>query len=150
MQIDGTSILRQFASPLSIAHVKYILTVANSKSITGVGKNKDKWTRRACPVTLKFATATKRHDINLLLEAYRGCVNRFIKVLWTMPTEEFGLNGDTLALIPAGRLSERYKSNALKQAIEIVVSTKRAAEATGNKINLPEVYGQRDPGRQIC
>ena len=67
-----------------------------------------------------------------------------------MPTEEFGLNGDTLALIPAGRLSERYKSNALKQAIEIVVSTKRAAEATGNKINLPEVYGQRDPGRQIC
>jgi len=115
--------------------------VANSKSITGVGKNKDKWTRRACPVTLKFATATKRHDINLLLEAYRGCVNRFIKVLWTMPTEEFGLNGDTLALIPAGRLSERYKSNALKQAIEIVVSTKRAAEATGNKITCPKFTG---------
>jgi hypothetical protein len=28
--------------------------------------------RRACPVTLKFATESKRHRINLLLEAYRG------------------------------------------------------------------------------
>jgi ribosomal protein S27AE len=98
--------------------------------------------RRACPVTLKHATDKKRHQIRLLVEAYRGCVNRFIRVLWQMPTEEFGLNRETLALVPAGRLSERCKSNALKQAIEIVVSTRRAVGTTGQKASCPRFTGK--------
>jgi Putative transposase DNA-binding domain len=98
--------------------------------------------RRACVVTLKFATESKRHRINLLLEAYRGCVNAFIRVLWPMATvDSFHLDKKTLELVPSGRLSERYKSNALKQAIEIVLSTKRACTATGNKSARPRFKG---------
>ena len=73
---------------------------------------------------MKFATASKRRRISALLEAYRGCVNRFIKKLWYLPEGGFGLDKKTLALVSAGRLTERFKSNALKQAIEIVGSTR--------------------------
>lgn len=97
--------------------------------------------RRACPVTLKFATKTKRHKIRLLLQAYRGCVNRFIKALWELPSEEFGLDKKTFALVTPGRLSTRYKSSALKQAIEIVKSTRRAKQATGQKARRPRFRG---------
>jgi Putative transposase DNA-binding domain len=97
--------------------------------------------RRACIVTLKFATAAKRNEINLLVKAYRGCVNRFIKVLWQMPSQEFGLDKETLALVPGGRLSARYKSQALKQAIEIVESTRRARQASGQKAGCPKFTG---------
>ena len=97
--------------------------------------------RRACLVTLKFVTAKKRYELRLLVEAYLGSVNRFIKVLWQIPTEEFGLDAKTLAMIPAGRLSERYKSQCLKQAIEIVVSTRRAVETTGQKARCPKFRG---------
>ena len=38
--------------------------------------------RRACRVSLDFATATKRHEISRLLEAYRGAVNFYIRSLW--------------------------------------------------------------------
>ena len=97
--------------------------------------------RRACVVTLKYATAAKRHKVRLLVEACRGCVNRFIKALWRIPTTEFGLDKQTLALVPAGRLSQRYKSQCLKQAIEIVVSTRRAAESTGQHARRPKFTG---------
>jgi hypothetical protein len=97
--------------------------------------------RRACVVTLKYATAAKRHKVRLLVEACRGCVNRFIKVLWRMPTTEFGLDKQTLALVPAGRLSQRYKSQCLKQAIEIVVSTRRTRESTGQRARRPKFTG---------
>lgn len=97
--------------------------------------------RRACKVTYKYVTAKKRHEIRLLLEAYRGCVRRFINVLWQMPTQEFSLDAETLALVTEGRLSERYKSNALKQAIEIVTSTRKAVEATGQKASCPHFTG---------
>ena len=98
--------------------------------------------RRACKVTLKFATETKRSKIRALVEAYRGCVNAFIKVLWPVAeVQSFHLDKKTLDSIASGRLSERYKSNALKQAIEIVVSTKRACKATGKKASRPKFKG---------
>ena len=89
--------------------------------------------RRACLVTLKFVTASKRHEIGLLCEAYRGCVNRFIEALWALPEQDFGLDAETLNLVPACRLSQRYKSQCLKQAIEIVISTRRASVVTGRR-----------------
>ena len=97
--------------------------------------------RRACVVTLKYATGAKLASIRLLVEAYRGCVNRYIKVLWALPEAQFGLDANTLSKVPAGRLSERYRSNALKQAIEIVISTRRAAQATGSRTRCPKFTG---------
>lgn len=82
--------------------------------------------RRACKLTLKYVSAGKRVKINALLQAYRAAVNFYIKSLWENPGV---LDKATLARLPAEntRLSERFKSNALKQAIETVVGTRRSA-----------------------
>ena len=76
--------------------------------------------KRACKVTLKFATTRKRRAINALLQAYRVAVNFYIRQLWESP----GI--PPYQILESSRLSARYKSRALKQAIEIVVATKRA------------------------
>ena len=41
--------------------------------------------RRACRLSTAFATATKRHEIARLLEAYRGGVNFYVGSLWQNP-----------------------------------------------------------------
>lgn len=94
--------------------------------------------RRACKVTLGFATATKRCAIRALLQSYRVAVNFYISSLWKNPG---GLDKDTLARLENSRLSERYKSQALKQAIETVVGTKRSAIALGKVAKCPVFHG---------
>lgn len=96
--------------------------------------------RRACKVTLKFATSSKRDSIDALLEAYRAAVNFYIRSLWT---ERGKLNAATLARLPDSRtrLSARYKSQALKQALETVVFTRKAAKETGRPCSLPLFHG---------
>ena len=56
--------------------------------------------RRACRVSLDFATASKRREIDRLLEAYRGAVNFYVRSLWRTPGK---LDGETLARLPAER-----------------------------------------------
>jgi len=72
--------------------------------------------RRACKLTLKHITQTKHRAIQNLLEAYRGAVNTYIRSLWQNPG---GLDKITLARLPDNqtRLSNRYKAQALKQAL---------------------------------
>lgn len=94
--------------------------------------------RRACHVTLKFATASKRRQIAALLEAHRAAVNFYIRSLWNEPGR---LDQATLARLQRTRLSERYKSQALKQAIEIVTSTRKAAQVTGRRASVPAFRG---------
>jgi len=56
--------------------------------------------RRACRLSTEFATATKRHEIVRVLEAYRGAVNFYVRSLW----QEFGaLDKETLARLPPER-----------------------------------------------
>lgn len=95
---------------------------------------------RTCRLTLEFATAAKRSQIAALVEAYRGAVNFFIRSLW----EDHGkLDKATLARLSKERtrLSERYKSQSLKQALEIVVATKKAAKATSTWPTCPVFRG---------
>ena len=94
--------------------------------------------RRACKVTLKFATETKRRKIGALLEAYRAAVNFYIRSLWETPGK---LDKATLGRLSDTRLSERLKSQALKQALEIVVGTKKSAKALGTKARCPVFTG---------
>jgi IS605 OrfB family transposase len=94
--------------------------------------------RRACKVTLKYLTKSKKQHISALLQAYRGAVQFYINRLWKT---KGGLNKETLALLKNTRLSERYKSNALKQALEIVIGTKRAAKVTGKQASKPIFNG---------
>ena len=94
--------------------------------------------RRACKVTLKFATETKRRQIAALLEAYRAAVNFYIRSLWETPGK---LDKATLGRLMDTRLSERLKSQALKQALEIVKGTRKSAKALGTKARCPVFRG---------
>lgn len=94
--------------------------------------------QRACKLNLKFITESKRRKIATLLESYRATVNFFVRSLWDDPGS---LNKETLARLPRTRLSERYKSQALKQALSLVVSTKRSAKALGKPCSVPDFSG---------
>jgi IS605 OrfB family transposase len=96
--------------------------------------------RRACKVTLDFATAKKRHEIARLLEAYRGAVNFYIRTLWR---DGGKLDGETLNRLPKEhtRLQAFHKDQALKQALTIVSSTKKAAAVTDIAASRPVFKG---------
>jgi IS605 OrfB family transposase len=96
--------------------------------------------RRACKISLKFLTAKKRREITALLQAYRAAVNFYIKSLWATKGK---LDKETLARLPKEntRLSERYKSQALKQALETVIATKLACKATKKWAAVPIFNG---------
>lgn len=87
---------------------------------------------------MKFLTGSKRRKLNALLRRYRGAVNFFIRNLWSKPG---GLDKATLARLTDSLLSERYKSQALKQALEMVSSTRKAALATGQTASCPHFTG---------
>jgi IS605 OrfB family transposase len=74
------------------------------------------------------------------MESYRAAVNFYIRSLWY---ERGKLDKSTLARLPSNhtRLSERYKSQALKQAIETVVATRLAAKATKKWASMPVFRG---------
>lgn len=95
--------------------------------------------RRACKVTLKYLTQKKHRHLCALLEAYRAAVNFYIRSLWETPGK---LNKETLARLQRTRLSERYKSQALKQALETVIATKKAAKETGVWASCPVFMGK--------
>ena len=93
---------------------------------------------RAIKIGLNQLTVRKHRQIGALLEAYRAAVNFYIQSLWNLRGK---LDKDTLARLTQTRLSERYKSQALKQALEIVCATKKAAKETGRAAGRPVFRG---------
>lgn len=94
--------------------------------------------KRAVKVSLKFATARKRRAINALLESYRAAVNFYLKSLWANSGK---LDAATLGRLQHTRLSQRYKSQALKQALEMVLATRKSARALGTEASCPIFSG---------
>ena len=96
--------------------------------------------KRAIKLSLNFSTQKKRNAINALLQSYRGAVNFYIKSLWNIKGK---LDKNTLARLPSSktRLSERYKSQALKQAIETVIATRKAAKTQKKYVKCPVFKG---------
>jgi len=94
--------------------------------------------KRAIKVSLGFTTAKKCKQIAALLEAYRGAVNFYIRSLWITRGK---LNKETLARLQGTRLSERYKSQALKQALETIIATKKSAKELGKLVSIPIFKG---------
>ena len=94
--------------------------------------------RRACRISLDFATASKRRKIDRLLEAYRGAV--YVRSLWRTPGQ---LDGETLARLPAEhkRLQSMQKDQALKQALSIVSSTRKSTKVIGASPERPKFKG---------
>jgi len=95
--------------------------------------------RRACRVTLKFSTAATRRRIRALIQEYRAAVNLFVRRLWNQP--DIGLNKATLEKLPNLHLSQRYKSQCLKQALELIFATKKSAKALKKKCARPVFTG---------
>ena len=93
---------------------------------------------RSVKVSLDFSTKFKRKQISNLLTQYRSAVNFYIRHLWKT---KGSLDKETLSLLRNTRLSERYKSNALKQALSTVVLTKKSAKALGKKASVPVFNG---------
>ena len=94
--------------------------------------------QRACRITTKFLTSRKKRAISALLQSYRAAINFYIQSLWTYPGK---LDKPTLARLQNTRLSERYKSNALKQALETVIATKRSAHELRKVASCPIFTG---------
>lgn len=94
--------------------------------------------QRAVKVTMKFATAKKGQKIAALLEAYRAAVNFYIRILWE---NDGGLDKITLEKLQNTRLSQRYKSQALKQALDIVAATRKSAQALDVQATMPTFSG---------
>lgn len=106
--------------------------------------------RRACRLSMEFATAKKRHEIARLLEAYRGAVNFYVRSLWQHPG---ALDKRTLARLPAERtrLQSMQKDQALRQALAMVSSHAALGEGTRRSRSMPAFQGhgralpRRDP-----
>ena len=94
--------------------------------------------RRAVKVTLKFATKSKRKQITILMQSYRSAVNFYIKSLWKTRGK---LDYATVNRLTNTRLSARYKTEALKQALEMVIFTKKSAKSLGVPCSLPVFNG---------
>lgn len=91
---------------------------------------------RKVSLPLSHLTDSKLKQIKHLIRAYRIMVNQFIKILYHQTTNlklynqdcpkdtQLALNKTTLSLLQPKHclLSERYKSQALKQALEVMAS----------------------------
>jgi IS605 OrfB family transposase len=75
-------------------------------------------TIRAISLSLKDITTSKKNKINNLIGNYRTCVNQFLQIFKTFKGK-IRLNKELLATVQDTPLSERFKSNAIKQAIGI-------------------------------
>ena len=99
---------------------------------------------RSVKLTTKFMTKRKKRAVVALLQAYRKAVNFYIRSCWITPG---GLDKETFARLPASqtKLSSRYKSAALHQALAIIRSTKASAKSLKIKASMPVFLWVCDP-----
>ena len=97
--------------------------------------------KRSVKLSLKFANEAKRQQVADLLVEYRVAVNFYIGLCWD---QDGRFNAATLRQLNDSPLSYRYKGQALKQAVGIVVGTKKAAKETGKQASKPVFRGGAD------
>jgi hypothetical protein len=95
--------------------------------------------RRAVKVSLKWLGIRDRRRLAALLESYRAAVRFFVRLLWREPDVRFSTA--TSKRLSRTRLSARYRDQALKQAVELVASTRKSAQALGVKAGRPYFRG---------
>lgn len=95
--------------------------------------------RRAVKVSLKWVGVRDRRRIAALSQAYTAAVNFFVQLLWKEPGATFSTT--TSKRLGRTRLSARYRDQALKQAVEVVASTKKSARALGATPGRPFFRG---------
>ena len=91
--------------------------------------------KRSATVSLKFSTEEKKQQVESLLEEYKSVSQRYIDLCWE--DSSLKLNKESLASIEDTSLSERFKSNALRQALSIVINTKKSAKVLNKEATKP-------------
>lgn len=94
--------------------------------------------RRAVKISLDLATATKQRQLNALRREVRSCTQAYIDTLWVVPGK---LDSATLNRIPGGSLSYRHRSNCLRIALGMVITTKKAAKVLRRPAGQPRIRG---------
>lgn len=89
---------------------------------------------RAFPLSVEHLTEHKRRVIAAILESYRAAVNFYIRSVWTNGGK---LDGPTLARLSSTRLTERYKSQALNQALGMIKGARKSAKELGIAAGMP-------------
>ena len=93
---------------------------------------------RAVKVSQQWLTLSKKGKLDALYYRFKHAVNFYINSLWK---DKGGLNAKTLARLQYTELTERQKSQALKQALEIVINTKKSSKALKKKAKKPYFDG---------
>lgn len=96
--------------------------------------------KRSAVLSLKFATPTKLQAVADLLAEYRKSVNFYVDLCWDKGGK---FDAATLRKL-VSPLSYRYKGQALKQAMSIVVATKKAAKVARKQVTKPVFRGGAD------
>jgi len=96
---------------------------------------------RSAKLSLEFVTDKKRKMIFAILEAYRAAVNFYIEALWQRGITKW--DNEIFHSLVHTRLSERYKTAALNQAISVVMSTRESVLVTGKTATMPNFSGGR-------
>lgn len=100
---------------------------------------KTKTYKRAIRLSLKWLTKAKRNRVQALWLRYCHAVNFFLQYCWSHNKAD--LNGKTLAKLKQSELSARYRSQALKHALDIIKATRAGAEALGVEASCPRFRG---------
>ncbi len=95
--------------------------------------------QRAVKVSLAWLGPRDRRRLAALREAYRAAVRFFVRLLWREPDAK--LSTATSERLRSTRLSTRYRDQALKQAVDVVTSTRKSAKALGVEAGRPEPRG---------
>lgn len=102
---------------------------------------------RTVKFSLGLATAAKKRRLDALRRELRATTGKFIDTLWMTPGK---LDRTTMDRVTGGSLSYRHKSNCLKQALETIVFTKKAAKVMGRKCRKPKLSGAFDLSSLVC
>lgn len=111
----------------------------------GLNINKQPSYIRAIKVSFKALTTYKKKRIHGMIRAYRQTVNAYIRHFYShclnLKGSPFKLDSATLALLPKGYmgLTERYKSQALKQALQIL----KSVDSSKKEQKAQHLTGQR-------
>src|ERR1043165_8034732 len=92
--------------------------------------------KRSVKISLKFATAKKLRRLDHLLRRLRALTNRYIAHVWK---HDGALDAATLNAVECEHLSYRLRSDCLKNALEIIASTRLSAKALNVVPALPTV-----------
>jgi len=93
---------------------------------------------RACKLTLKFATATKRRRISAMLESYRAAVNFYIREMWP-GDQKYGIS--TIRKLVHSRLPANLRNVACWQAQNIIKALRAAEKETKDVAGMPHYRG---------